>query len=111
MLEIKNKLYQLITLRINGTNYSIEAKSSIVLKNLKLSDLPDYIKTMEKDSISIIEKNEESLTPKEIKRKNKQTIVENLQPKTFSEDLLTPKKKKKEVLPEIIKEEEVINNG
>ena len=70
MLEIKNKLYQLITLRINGTNYSIEAKSSIVLKNLKLSDLPDYIKTMEKDSISIIEKNEESLTPKEIKRKN-----------------------------------------
>ena len=70
MLEIKNKLYQLITIRINGTNYNIESKSSLVLKDMKLSDLPEDIRNMDKDSISITEKDKSEETPI-IKRKNK----------------------------------------
>lgn len=70
MLEIKNKLYQLITIRIHGTNYNIESKSSLVLKDMKLSDLPEDIRNMDKDSISITEKDKIEETPT-IKRKNK----------------------------------------
>lgn len=74
MLEIKNKLYQLITIRINGTNYNIESKSSIVLKDMKLSDLPEDIKTMDKDSISIIE-SDKTIENQVIKRKNKTEVT------------------------------------
>ncbi len=75
MLEIKNKLYQLITIRINGTNYNIESKSSIVLKDMKLSDLPEEIKNMDKDAISITEK-DKSEENQVIKRKNKTETIE-----------------------------------
>lgn len=70
MLEIKNKLYQLITIRIHGTNYNIESKSSLVLKDMKLSDLPEDIRNMDKDSISITEK-DKTEENQVIKRKNK----------------------------------------
>jgi hypothetical protein len=75
MLEIKNKLYQLITIRINGTNYNIESKSSIVLKDMKLSDLPEEIKNMDKDAISITEK-DKTEENQVIKRKNKTEAIE-----------------------------------
>lgn len=82
MLEIKNKLYQLITIRINGINHNIESKSSIVLNDMKLSDLPEDIRNMDKDSISIIEKDKTEETPV-IKRKAKVT-EDNLASKKVS---------------------------
>lgn len=70
MLEITNNLYQVVPLTINGITHTLQPKSSINV-NIKKSELPKEILSIDSDTITFREISKETQVASKIKRKKK----------------------------------------